>query len=275
MLIPRASDPSYSLPATHYFFPMHALRRSFATLGLLATAALARADYSFTQPFSETHPFNATGEVTLANVNGAVTIQTWDRAEVKIEGEKRAKTEEDLARIGLAIDATPATLSVKTDLPKRSGWFGGETIRAEVRITLTVPASVRLRKIDTVNGRITIDGVRGPVTAYSVNGGITAKGLGADTSIETVNGAIKADFVTVARDQKIYARTVNGSTTLRFPNDISLAVRARSVNGSISCDFPLRLEGGVGGHVLTGKIGDGAASLKTDTVNGSIHVASL
>jgi DUF4097 and DUF4098 domain-containing protein YvlB len=246
-----------------------------AGLALLATASLARADYDFKQAFSETHPFNANGEVTLANTNGAVTVVTWDRAEVKIEGEKRAKTEEELKLIGLSIDATPGALEVKTNFPKRDSWFWGNTIRAEVQITLTVPATARLKRIDTVNGHLTIEGVRGAVTAHTVNGGLTAKGLGADTTLETVNGSIRADFAAITRDQKISARTVNGSTTLSFPSDTSLAVRARTVNGSISCEFPIRLDGGKSRHSLTGTIGDGAASLKTETVNGSIRVTQL
>ncbi len=244
-------------------------------LGLLAAGPLARAEYSFKESFSETHPFNSTGEITLANANGAVVIQTWDRAEVKIEGEKRAKTEEELKLVGLAIDAAPDALSVKTNLPKHGGWLWGETIRAEVQLKLTVPATARLRRIEAVNGSVTIEGVRGPVTARSVNGGITAKGLGADTSIETVNGSIRADFAALARDQQITAKTVNGSTTLRFPHDASLALRARTVNGSISCDLPIQLDGSKSRHALTGTIGDGAASLRTETVNGSIHVTQL
>jgi DUF4097 and DUF4098 domain-containing protein YvlB len=251
------------------------MKRLLLALGLLAAGPLARADYSFKEAFSETHPFNARGEITLANTNGAVVVQTWDRAEVKIEGEKRAKTDEELKLIGLAIDATPDAVAVKTNLPKHGGWLWGETIHAEVQLKLTVPATARLRRIDAVNGSVTIDGVRGPVTVRSVNGGITAKGLGADTSIETVNGSIRADFAAVARDQQISTKSVNGSATLRFPSDTSLAVRCRTVNGSISCEFPIRLDGGKSRMSLIGTIGDGAASLHTETVNGSIHVTSL
>jgi DUF4097 and DUF4098 domain-containing protein YvlB len=246
-----------------------------ASLALFATVSLARADYSYKEAFSETHPFKANGDITLSNTNGAVTIQTWARDEVKIEGEKRAKTEEELKLVGLAIDASPTDLSVKTNLPKRDGWFWSDTIRAEVRITLTVPASARLKRIDAVNGHLTIEGVRGPVTAHSVNGGITAKGLGADTSIETVNGSIRAEFATISPDAKISARTVNGSTTLTLPRDASLALRARTVNGSISCEFPIRLDGDKSRRSLTGTIGAGAASLHTETVNGSIHLTQL
>jgi DUF4097 and DUF4098 domain-containing protein YvlB len=247
-----------------------------AFAALVSVTAAARADYSFRETFTATHPMTANGEVTISNANGAVTIRTWDRAEVKIEGEKRAQTEEELKQVGVSIDPSPAALVLKTNFPRRSsGWFGGDTIRAEVRLTVTVPATARLRAIDAVNGSVTIDGVRGPVTVRSVNGGVTATGLGADAALETVNGSIRAEFVTLAADQKISARTVNGSTTVALPRNASLALRARSVNGSISCDFPIRLDGGKSRRSLEGTIGDGGASLKTETVNGSIHVRQI
>ncbi len=168
----------------------------------LFAAGLVRADsYSFTERFSEIHPFDASGEITLGNTNGAVVIRTWDRAEVRIGGEKRAATDEELKLIGLVIDAGAASLAIKTDFPRRTGgWFlfGGGTIRAEVKFTLTVPATVHLRRIDTVNGSVTSEGVRGRVTAHTVNGHLAARGLAADATLGTVNGSIRADFATVA-----------------------------------------------------------------------------
>ena len=178
--------------------------------------------------------------------------------------------------IGLTIDAKSDDLSIKTDFPKRrSSWFGGETIRAAVNFTLTVPATVKLRQISAVNGTVTIEGVRGTVSARSVNGGVNAKGLSADASLETVNGSIRAEFAAVAPDQQITTRTVNGSTTLSLPKDANIALRAHTVNGGVSCDFPIRLDGKVHRSSLTGAIGTGAAVLKTESVNGSIHVKQI
>ena len=48
-----------------------------ATVALaLVVATLARADsHSFKEPFSQTAPFNATGSLSLANVNGSIAIK--------------------------------------------------------------------------------------------------------------------------------------------------------------------------------------------------------
>ncbi len=240
--------------------------------------ALARAndDYDFKEPFTETHPLAADGQISLENVNGSVDIRTWDKNEIRIEGEKSAKTEEELKLIALTIDATPGEVIIKAKLPKRpGGWWGRDNIRAAVKFVVTVPATAHLRKIDTVNSHVTITGVRGTVTANTVNGGITAQGLGADTRLHTVNGTIRAEFARLARDQEISVGTVNGSTTVSLPKSAAFDLRASTVNGSVSCAFPIKLEGKSRRSHLSGTVGDGGATLKASTVNGSIRVLEL
>ncbi len=262
-----------------FFVPFAAMKlRPFA---LIATALLftglvrANDDYTFKEPFTETHPFAANGEISLENVNGSVEVRTWDKNEVKIEGEKSARTEEELKRIELTIDAAPAELEIKAKLPRRSdSWFGGDSIRAAVKFVLTVPATAQIRKIGTVNSTVTITGVRGAVNASTVNGGITARGLGADTQLNTVNGSIRAEFATLSREQEISLHTVNGSASLSLPKGAAFDLSAHTVNGSVSCDFPIRLEG-KSRRSLSGTVGDGGASLKAATVNGSIHIVEL
>jgi Putative adhesin len=242
----------------------------------LGTTALLRADsdnYAFKEPFERSAAFNATGEISLENVNGSVEIRTWDKNEIHIEGEKSAQTDEELKLIELTLDVSPGRVAIKATLPKRPGsWFGSD-IRASVRFTLTVPATATLRKIAAVNGRIAIDGVRGEVNAESVNGRLEAIGLGGDARLKTVNGRIAAGFATLAAGQRVSLETVNGEITATLPNDAGTSVDASVVNGHIDCDFPIQLSGGrVHGSSLHGTIGSGGATLHAESVNGSIHL---
>jgi hypothetical protein len=243
----------------------------------LFAAVAARAEsYAFKEPFTRTAPFNANGELSLENVNGAVEIHTWDKNEILIEGEKSAKTDEELRLIDLSIETSPTSAAIKVKLPKRSGgWFFGSNIRASVRFKLTVPARAVLRKIETVNASITLDGLLGSVHAATVNGRIAATGLGGDAKLETVNGSIRAAFASLAPGQHLACETVNGGITLALPKNAGAEVRASVVNGHIDCDFPIQLSAGrVGRGSLKGAIGDGRATLKAGTVNGSIHLES-
>lgn len=247
-----------------------------ALVAALLTAAGAYADsYSFKEPFSRTAPFNATGELSLDNVNGSVEIRTWDKNEILIEGEKSAKTDEELKLIELTLDtATPTAATIKVRLPKRSGsWFGGSNIRASVTFKITVPATANLAHIRTVNSSITLDGLAGPVNAATVNGRINATALRGDARLETVNGSLNVGFAALAAGQQLSLETVNGSVAVALPADAGAAVNASVVNGHVDCDFPITLTGGrIRGSSLKGSIGDARATLHARSVNGSIHV---
>ena len=252
------------------------MKLRFCTLfiaGLILAAAARGNDYSFKEDFRHAGAFKTSGTLQLENVNGEIVVRTWDKAEILIEGQKSAKTEEELKAIQLTMDVTEGKAVVKVRLPKRSrGWFSGGTIRASVRFTVTVPATVTLDKVATVNGGVTVEDLRGSVAIETVNGRIRAKGLGGDAKIETVNGGVKVDFTTVAAGQKLAFETVNGSVEVELPADAGIELSTSVVNGNIDCDFPLTLQNSSGKRKLAGKIGDGRASLQAETVNGSIKI---
>ena len=245
---------------------------AFTALALVVVTLVRACDYSFKEPFSQTAPFKANGSLALANVNGSVEIRTWDKNQILVEGEKSAQTDEELKQIELTIDLTDQHAGIKVHLPKRDGgwWHFGNTIRASVRFTITVPATASIERLQTVNSQVTIDGIRGAVKAESVNGDIHATGLGSDARFATVNGAIKADFDAVVPHQEFSFKTVNGSITAALPQDAGVTLSSSVVNGRISCDFPLTLGESRHGHHLSGTIGDGRASLHAVTINGNI-----
>lgn len=241
-----------------------------------AASAAHAGSYSYKEAFSKSAAFNPEGVVSLENVNGSVEVRTWDKAEILIEGEKSAKTEEELKLIDLTIDTSPAKTVVKVRLPKRSGFglFGGN-IRAAVRFKVTVPSQAVLERISSVNGSVTLEGMRGSVSAHTVNGSVTARDLGANAELKTVNGSIKAGFATLAAGQHLEFKTVNGGISVALPQNAGVALHASVVNGHVDCAFPIQLAAGrVGQRKLDGTIGDGRATLYAGTVNGSITLSS-
>lgn len=251
------------------------LRFVAATFFAILFAVSLRAEgYSSRESFSQTGRFSPTGKVILENINGDVDIHTWDRNEILIEGEKSARTDEELKLIDLTIDLKESNAVIKVRLPKREGFFSNN-IRASVSFKITVPATVSLDKIAVVNSSVRIKDMRGPVNAESVNGGVHAHNLAGNVKLQTVNGEIVAEVSSVASDQKLSFQTVNGSVTVKLPADTGADTHASVVNGSITCDFPLTVQGRVSGKHLSGKIGDGRASLSAESVNGSIRFKKL
>ncbi|MBA3633604.1 MAG: hypothetical protein H0W58_12495, partial [Acidobacteria bacterium] len=49
-----------------------------------------------TERFEQTYPLNANGRVSVSNVNGSITIETWDNPQVKLEAVKIADSKERL-----------------------------------------------------------------------------------------------------------------------------------------------------------------------------------
>ncbi len=239
---------------------------------------LARADsYSHREPIDQTAPFNADGQLSVSNVNGTVKVLTWDRNEIRIVGEKKAASAEELAAIQMKIETLPERARVEVKLPKRKGgWFGsGNTIRAAVNLTITVPTGSELALVETVNGNVSVENVTGRMKVETVNGRVSAKGVRGHASFETVNGSIDAEFQSLAAAAKVEAETVNGGISLRLPADFAATLDAEVVNGHVECDFPIQLNGKTSRRQIRGTIGGGGSTIDASTVNGSIKVLKL
>jgi DUF4097 and DUF4098 domain-containing protein YvlB len=238
------------------------------TAAFLVAATAARA--TETESIKQTYPLAADGTLHLENVNGDITITAWDKPEVSLEAEKRANNTENLAKITLEIEATPAKLSIKTKYPK-TGWFKSGN-NASVRYRLMVPAGIRLQKIDSVNSDITVTGVEGAVNLDTVNGTIAATGLKADARLDSVNGSLRAEFASLENVHEVKLDSVNGRAEVTLPKGASAEIEADSVNGRVSIDQSIRL-GKVGRRALSGSIGNGPGPrIVLDTVNGGIAI---
>lgn len=249
------------------------IRVLFAIVISLFAVSLARAEsYGFKEPVTRSASFSAQGKVILHNVNGNITVESWDKNEIAIEGEKSAKTDEELKLIDLAIDLTEDRAEITVKLPKRGGIFGQNTIRAAVSFNIRVPATASLDRINTVNSSVTIAGIQGGSRVETVNGQIDARALTGVVKFSTVNGQIHATLSKVSEGQDLSFKTVNGNMNIRLPADAGFSVKASVVNGDIHCEFPLTDGSASKGKHLNGKVGDCRASLKAETVNGSVHI---
>ncbi|HVY68302.1 MAG TPA: DUF4097 family beta strand repeat-containing protein [Verrucomicrobiae bacterium] len=240
---------------------------------VLGCALVWGSDFGRTEEFHQTFPLSETGRVSLDNINGMVLVTTWDRAEVKLDAVKSAKTDEDLKRVEIIVDAKPEALTVKTRHHEKRGFFGGrKSLQARVDYNLTVPSAAVLEHINNVNGNIEIRDVRGSVNANTVNGKLTAKNLGAHASLATVNGHVTASFAKLDGVKSAKLEAVNGAIDLALPDKPNATVKASTVNGGIANQFSVPVKHHLVGNNMEAKLGSGAAVIKLSTVNGAIHV---
>jgi hypothetical protein len=231
-----------------------------------------------TERFEQTYPLNANGRVSVSNVNGSITVEAWDRNEVRLEAVKTADTKESLAEVQIRIDARPDSIRIETDY---GSWRrnDGSALknknhgRLEVQYRLQVPRGAVLDGIETVNGSVTISNMTNSTRASAVNGSVKATNLRGTARISTVNGTTEVDFDTLASSGQILLETVNGKVLLTIPSDANATLRADTVNGQISNDFGLPVrKGEYVGRDLYGRLGNGALNIKLNSVNGELAI---
>jgi hypothetical protein len=228
-----------------------------------------------TERFEQTYPLNPNGRVSVSNVNGSITITTWDRNEVKLEAVKTADSKERLAEVEIRIDTKADFFSVETNYDNwksQRNWNRGSKLNVEYR--LAVPKNAVLDEIETVNGSVNISNSNNLTKASAVNGTVTATNLRGTANLSTVNGTVVADFDQLQTGGKINLNTVNGRVNLTIPSDANATVKADTVNGSITNEFGLPVrKGKYVGKDLYGKIGSGEVQIRLNSVNGGLAIA--
>ncbi len=229
-----------------------------------------------TERFEQTYQFSPNGQIEVSNVNGSITIETWDNPQIKFEAVKIADSRERLANLDIKINAGQDSFQVEADY---GNWKNNDGIRWDknsklmVNFRLTVPKTAVLDEIETVNGSVSITNSTNFTKASAVNGSVKGVNLRGNADLSTVNGTVEADFDQLQAGSMISLSTVNGRANLIIPSDVNATVRAESVNGEITNDFGLPVrKGKYVGRDMYGKIGSGEAKIKLESVNGGLSV---
>ncbi len=216
----------------------------------------------------ETRDFEPGGTFRLENINGSVTVETWDQERIYIEAVKSATSQRSLDAIKIEIDGEGDLVEVRTRVPRRRSFFGRI---GKVEYLVRLPAEARVVVV-TVNGKLHIGGIAGRVQASTVNGTVEIYDVSGEVEASAVNGSIEAIYRQADSDGRHHFSTVNGGVTLSLPPDAGGRVEAHTVNGTVQTDFPLEVRGKFRGRHLEGRIGEGRGSFDINTVNGSVTI---
>lgn len=225
--------------------------------------------------FEQTYPISANGTITIGNINGSTTVESWDRNEVKLSYVITADSRESLELVDIKIDSRADLFRVKTEYKKTDhepgSWKQGRRMNVEYK--LMAPRGAVLRGIDTVNGEVRISNFTNQTTAAAVNGKVIATNLRGNAKLSTVNGEVSAEFDQLDPASSISMETVNGRVALTLPSDINATLTADSVNGTITNEFGLSVrKGKFVGRDMRGRLGSGDARVKLSSVNGPLSI---
>lgn len=263
---------------------MRSGRRATIVFGVVLLAAGLAAGYQeYEATYDQTFALRDGGEVALENINGDVTIEVWNRSEVRVEAVKTASSPELLDALKIEVDASSSAVRIETRYPsnRRSddGWHDHdrpkERRHMKVEYTLTVPRSAVINDVDLVNGNLMVEGVEGGVEADTVNGNMVVRNSAGDFALSTVNGSIELYAENLMMNTSVDMESVNGSLDLYLPGSVGADIRAESLNGKISNGFGIEVhKGKYVGSNLRGAVGGGGSRVELETVNGSIEVHS-
>jgi len=269
-------------------------------LGCLLLATIAEA-VTLKETFDRTVPLRPGAQVRLANVNGGVTFEAWDRDEVRIQAEKRVKAgstavaQKIMGQVRIEVAPEAQGLRIETKLPRRDNgffdWLFGNQASMSVSYHVHVPRRAGLN-VESVNGGLTVAGTRGKARMETTNGGIDLTDVQGNLELTTVNGginvrrsagalraattngSIEAELSDLTDGSDLRLETTNGHVVLRLPRDARLSIDAATTNGRVQSDFTV--EGGQPGkHSLRGDINGGGGRLFVRTTNGGIEIAEL
>ena len=254
-------------------------RRSLALMTALILSTTVAFAETLEDTVEQTLPFASGNLLTLSNTNGDVEIIAWDRDEIEIEARKKVKaSSDDRARqafddLKVSINNSAGGVTIETEYPKGKGsWWNN--VSSSVNYSIRIPQEADL-EIETVNGKVFVEGVHGQIDLESTNGGVKAEDAGGSVTARTTNGGIDVELREFEANEDMSLRTTNGSITLTLPSDIQADLAARTTNGSVQTDFPITVQGTFRKNRLEGELNGGGASIELKTTNGSIRIREL
>ena len=241
---------------------------------------------------------------------GSITIRTWNRDVVKVEGEtgRRGEIEVDAGATTISVEASsrhggPGDADIVITMPV---WMAVEADGVETDITIegcrcaitaeTVNGDITVRggegsvDLQTVEGSVTVSDVNGRLSAESVNDDVTVSQVNGEVRAETVNGDIILDAIT---SSGVDASTVNGDIryvgtiqsgghydfsthqgdlTIAIPENTGASITVNTFDGSFESDFPVTMSGRNQRKKFSFTLGNGSARMTLESFGGDIRI---
>jgi len=218
---------------------------ALAALALLCAPAQARRVYESANEFIYEAEIGAGLAIEIKGVNGNVTAEESDGAEVEVVARKRGD-KSDPAEVRLTVvehnnGATICALYPNEDMDRPNHCGAGDdgqltSVPSDVQVDFVVRVPRGVRFVGrTANGKVAAKAVTGGVEAHTVNGSIDIQAAG-PAKASSVNGSIKATIAPGLR-QRTELNTINGDLTVAFAAN-GLSILAETVNGGIDARVP-------------------------------------
>jgi hypothetical protein len=212
-----------------------------------------------------------TPEVTLVTFDGSIEVRSWDKAEVRVEVEKRAGDKALADKIEVVMEQAGNTITVEAKKPAAMESLFGLKVSPTARMVAMVPRRCNL-VARSGDGSISLERIEGRIELNTGDGSLSGEALAGTLRAHSGDGSIRFEDIqgSVDIDTGDGGGELNGRLTavkLRT-GDGTVAVRAED-GSAMSDDWEIRT--GDGGVRL--ELPDGfAANLDADSGDGRVTV---
>ena len=237
---------------------------------IVLAAALLLAATDVTDRQSRTVALPQGKAVSIDVTIGNVRIDGWDKDDAEVVVERHAPSSPQLTRVPLTIEDSPARLAISA---RQLDGATDPAYRADV--TVRVPRATLIERIQIVEGRLSVNGLNGSITASVRRGPIDGNDVSGAVRLTCEIGTITMANATLADTGVLRLRTFNGDIRLSLASTPANArIMALALNGTIRSDIPLTTKDTWGPRWSEATLGTGEPVISLDVVNGQIEIKS-
>ncbi len=212
--------------------------------------------------------YEVTGDTILSvtNVNGDVSITTWDGDTVNLSARKKIdeKHEERLAAVEINVTLVNHRLLIEAIQKDQ------ESLLPELDMTIYVPRNLSVDRVKTVNGGVDIEKVSGYVNVSVENGRIWIRGAEGVRNVVSTYGTIDVDIQNFKEDISI--QSVNSEVVVYINPALNADLNMITQNGKVVIqDLELDLTKDKEEWKM-GSLGEGGNLISIKTVNDDVIV---
>ncbi|MEW6687176.1 MAG: PDZ domain-containing protein [Candidatus Edwardsbacteria bacterium] len=237
-------------------------------LSLIVTIFSAQTIFAkeIVEKFQTIQPFKPGRTFELKNKVGEVSINSWDKSQVKIEALKTAQSKEILSEIKIKIESKDTSaLQIITEYPKES-----ELNNAQVSYNIWLPNQANL-EIEEGVGDVTVRKIEGKVRVKCGTGDVSFQEVEGRMGVELGVGDIEVVWSSPEMIIKDSEFTVGvGNLKIKIPKKISATFLLETVIGEIETTLPVEK---ILPHKTEIKLGSAEAKLRFSTGVGDIKIS--
>lgn len=248
-----------------FYVPVNERRASAAALLNMQHGESDGRDFSEREEIRREFQLSPGAQVEVSSINGPIDIETSNTSAAEVYIVRSARTREELNFRRLVVEGTPTSLTIRRESRSEEG-----RARVRHRVMLRLPRRIQLT-IQSVNGRVRVGEIEGPVAIRSINGSVNIAHATRFAEVTSVNGSVTMRLARL-EDRGIRLTSINGAIELRFANEVNADLRVTSINGSVDANLPNVSMSRIDRSNFRARIGSGGVPITVSSVNGSLQL---